>query len=71
MLREEAYRIVQNHAMHAWETDGDFRAAVEGDPQILSFLSIKRIEAVFSLPHYLAHVDRIFARVFPKNQLSQ
>jgi adenylosuccinate lyase len=71
MLREEAYRIVQNHAMHAWETDGDFRAAVEGDPQILSFLSIKRIEAVFSLPRYLAHVDRIFARVFPKNQLSQ
>src|SRR5689334_2841993 len=71
MLREEAYRIVQNHAMHAWETDGDFRAAVESDPQILSFLSLEEINKVFSLPRHLAHVDRIFARVFPKNQLSQ
>ena len=32
MLREQAYRVVQGHAMQAWETDGDFRAAVENDP---------------------------------------
>src|SRR6202030_1885044 len=33
MLREEAYRTVQGHAMRAWEEDGDFCAAIEGDPQ--------------------------------------
>ena len=37
MLREQAYRIVQAHAMKAWEEEGDFRAAIErgsGDRQI-------------------------------------
>ena len=31
MLREDAYRLVQGHAMPAWEEDGDFRAAIESD----------------------------------------
>ncbi|HXY39674.1 MAG TPA: adenylosuccinate lyase, partial [Vicinamibacteria bacterium] len=32
--REEAYRIVQGHAMEAWKTDGDFRARISGDPAV-------------------------------------
>jgi adenylosuccinate lyase len=66
MLREQAYRLVQGHAMRAWETDGDFRKAVESDPQVLSFLTIERIQQAFSVERYLAHVDHIFARVFPE-----
>jgi adenylosuccinate lyase len=66
MLREEAYKTVQAHAMHAWETEGDFQAAVEADPKILSFLSVERIQAAFSTARYLAQVDAIFARVFRK-----
>src|SRR5437762_3709797 len=31
MLREQAYRVVQAHAMRAWEEEGDFRAAIEAD----------------------------------------
>ena len=65
MLREQAYRLVQRHAMHNWESDGDFRKAVESDPEVLSFLSFEQIERVFSLDRYLRHVDRIFDRVFP------
>ncbi len=34
MLREQAYRLVQEHAMRAWEEEGDFRAAIETDPEI-------------------------------------
>ena len=34
MLREQAYRLVQAHAMKAWEEEGDFRAAIEADPEI-------------------------------------
>ncbi len=64
MLREQAYHLVQTHAMRAWETDGDFRSAVEHDPEILSYLSIEQILGAFSLDRYLTHVDRIFARVF-------
>jgi len=65
MLREQAYRVVQAHAMRAWESDGNFWASVESDKEILSFLSLKQIEQAFSVGRYLVHVDRIFARVFP------
>jgi adenylosuccinate lyase len=67
MLREQAYRVVQGHAMRAWESDGDFRAAVESDKEILSYLSIEKIQKAFSVDRYLAHVDTIFARVFSAN----
>jgi len=67
MLREEAYARVQKHAMEAWENEGDFRAAVEGDDKILSYLSIAQINTAFSLDRHLAYVDQIFARVFGEN----
>jgi len=64
MLREEAYRVVQTHAMRAWESEGDFRRAVESDQQVLSYLSAEQIREAFSLERHLANVDRIFDRVF-------
>jgi adenylosuccinate lyase len=64
MLREKAYTRVQGYAMRAWETEGNFRADVEADEEILSYLSLEKIKEAFSVPRYLAHVDRIFARVF-------
>ena len=30
MLREDAYKLVQSHAMQSWEHDGDFRTACSG-----------------------------------------
>ena len=64
MLREEAYKLVQRHAMHAWETDGDFRAAIGTDPEIKSYLTPERIEQSFSVVRQLSNVDCIFDRVF-------
>jgi adenylosuccinate lyase len=64
MLREQAYRVVQAHAMRAWEEEGDFRAAVEGDPEIGRVLSKEKIAEAFSLERQLRNVDKIFARVF-------
>ena len=64
MLREEAYRIVQGHAMRAWETEGDFRAAIEADSEIRKFLAPEQIAEAFSLERQLRNVDRIFERVF-------
>ena len=51
--------------MGAWEADGNFRASVESDKEILSFLSLEQITQAFSVGRYLVHVDRIFERVFP------
>jgi len=64
MLREQAYRLVQTHAMRAWESGGSFRAAVESDKEVLSFLSLEKIRAAFSVDRQLTHVDRIFRQVF-------
>ncbi|MBZ5582549.1 MAG: adenylosuccinate lyase [Acidobacteriia bacterium] len=64
MLREQAYRIVQAHAMRAWEEEGDFRAAIEADPEIRAALTPEQIAAAFSLERQLRNVDRIFERVF-------
>jgi len=65
MLREQAYRVIQSHAMRAWESEGNFRASVESDKEVLSYLSIEKIHKAFSVDRYLFHVDQIFARVFP------
>ena len=62
--REDAYRIVQGHAMEAWRTDGDFRALVERDPAVRERLTTAELGEVFRLERYLGHVDAIFARVF-------
>jgi adenylosuccinate lyase len=64
MLREKAYKTVQGHAMKAWEEEGDFRAAIEADPEIRAVLSPGQIARSFSLDRQLTNVDRIFARVF-------
>jgi len=64
MLREEAYKLVQTHAMRAWESGGSFRTAVESDQKVLSFLSLEKIRAAFSVDRQLTHVDRIFLQVF-------
>jgi adenylosuccinate lyase len=64
MLRERAYRIVQGHAMRAWEEESDFRAAIEADPEIRAVLTPEQIAEAFSLERQLRNVDKIFARVF-------
>src|SRR5262249_5832265 len=38
MLREKAYKLVQTEAMAAWETGGDFQAAMESNQEVLSVL---------------------------------
>jgi adenylosuccinate lyase len=64
MSREDAYRVVQGHAMEAWKTEGDFRARVAADPGVRGVVTEKELDEVFRLERYLGHVDAIFARVF-------
>ena len=64
MRREDAYRVVQRHAMEAWKADGDFRKRVSEDAEIRAVLKDPEIAGVFRLERYLTHVDEIFKRVF-------
>jgi adenylosuccinate lyase len=58
--RDEAYRLVQEHALRAWDEELDFRRLVEGDERIAG-----RIDAgtVFDLASYTEHIDAIFDRL--------
>jgi adenylosuccinate lyase len=59
LARDEAYRLVQRHAMRAWDEGLDFRELVEADPEIAP-----RLDAtVFDLADALKHVDVIFERL--------
>jgi adenylosuccinate lyase len=68
--REDAYKWVQEKAMVAWESEGDFRAMVAADPRIADRLGAKGIEWAFDLGRQLRYVDAIFDRVFGKNSVS-
>jgi adenylosuccinate lyase len=64
--REDAYRMVQSHAMHAWKEGLDFRELVLGDKEITSRVPREQIERAFDLKRQLRNIDKIFARVFKK-----
>jgi adenylosuccinate lyase len=70
MLREDAYRLVQRHAMESWEAESDFRAAIAADPQIASYLTHEQLDQTFSLNRQLQNVDAIFRRVFGPSENS-
>jgi adenylosuccinate lyase len=63
MLREEAYRLVQSHAMRAWKEDLNFREEVAKDPAITKLLSAEKLEKTFDYTRQLGNVDAIFKRV--------
>jgi adenylosuccinate lyase len=64
MRREDAYRVIQGHAMEVWRAEGDFRKRVSEDPEIRAILKGEEVADVFRLERYLTHVDAIFERVF-------
>ena len=64
MSREDAYRLVQKHAMRSWKEELNFRELVMNDPEITSRVPAKQIDQAFSLKRQLRNVDKIFGRVF-------
>ena len=63
MSREDAYRLVQGHAMRAWKEELVFRDEVGKDEAITSRLSAERLAGVFDYRRQLRNVDAIFGRV--------
>ncbi|MGE5269835.1 MAG: adenylosuccinate lyase, partial [Thiohalocapsa sp.] len=68
MSREDAYRLVQGHAMAAWDGvghgKGHFAERLKADPEIARYLSAATIDGLFDTAYHLKHVDTIFRRVF-------
>lgn len=64
MSREEAYALVQGHAMEVWRGGGDLAALVRADSRIREFLEDAEIRDVFRVDRYTSRVELIFDRVF-------
>ena len=60
LARDDAYRLVQRHAMRAWDEGLDFRDLVRGDAEIAGRVDLGD---VFDLRAYTRHVDEVFGRV--------
>jgi adenylosuccinate lyase len=58
--RDAAYRLVQGHAMQAWEEDADFTQLVRNDSEIAGRVDLA---AVFDLAATVRHVDTVFDRL--------
>jgi len=65
MSREEAYRLVQTHAMRSWKEDLTFRDEIARDPEIARRLTPEQLDHAFDYTRQLANVDAIFDRVLP------
>ena len=64
MTREDAYRLVQSHAMRAWKEGLNFHNEILADKEITAKVPRKQVEYAFDLERQLKNVDKIFARVF-------
>lgn len=60
--REDAYALVQRHALAAWDGGASLQERVTQDPQITGVMSAAEIESVFDLSRHLKEVDRIVDR---------
>lgn len=64
MLREDAYRLVQENAHKAWNNpEGDFKANLYNDFRITEKLSPEEIEKCFAPEEYLGNIGKIYERV--------
>jgi adenylosuccinate lyase len=60
LARDKAYRLVQAHAMRAWEEETEFAELIAADPAIAARVDLA---AVFDLDAAVRHVEVVFDRL--------
>jgi adenylosuccinate lyase len=58
MTRDEAYRIVQDAAMKAWDERRDFRSLLDADPRVS--IAAPLLDEAFDLDRSLRHIGTVF-----------
>jgi len=67
LSREEAYKLVQTHALASWnagESEPSFYERLKGDSAVMAAISKEELDQCFSIKHHTAHVNEVFERVF-------
>src|SRR5689334_7682904 len=60
LIRDDAYRLVQRHAMRAWDEGLDFRQLVRQDTEISARVDL---DTVFDPSSHTRHADVVFDRL--------
>jgi adenylosuccinate lyase len=69
LSREEAYQIVQTHAMAVWSErqkgikGEDFKTRLVNDSRVTKVLKLSQLEKLFEMEYFLRNVDKIFKRL--------
>jgi len=66
--RQEAYGIVQQAALQAWEGKGTLRELLAADERVSGRLDAGALDRLFDPRAMLGQVDAVFARVFSEQQ---
>ena len=61
LTREDAYRIVQKHALDALN-GGHFKDALYQDTRVTNLLTQEEIESCFNVADYLKNIEKVFER---------
>ncbi len=61
--REDAYSLVQRHAMEVWERGGDFLRLLQDDPEVMALLSERELEACFNYDNLRRNIETIYKRL--------
>ena len=67
MTREDAYRVVQTHAMDTWHNGGSFKERLASDPEVRQILGDQyagKLDELFDHAQHTKNVDYIFKKVF-------
>lgn len=62
LSREDAYDLVQRHAMEVWQGGGHLRESLLADEDVTAVLSPAALEAIFDNRRLLARVDMVLQR---------
>jgi adenylosuccinate lyase len=64
--REQAYTLVQKHAMNSWKTGSSFYENVANDPKISQKLPVNKLKKLFDFNYHTKRINMIFNRSLKK-----
>ncbi len=62
LTREDAYAMVQKHAMKVWNEGGNFQAELKADDDVGALLDDSALDACFDYEHLKDNIDQLFKR---------
>ena len=64
--REQAYSLVQKHAMNSWNKGTSFYKNISNDPKIHNKITINKLKKLFDSSYHTKRINIIFKRCLKK-----